>query len=52
MAKRISIITKSPQNSDKVTDSGDSHITTNIPYLQWKLRIVDVQFLFHLSLDL
>jgi len=27
-------ITKSPKNSHKITDSGDSHITTHIRYFQ------------------
>jgi len=34
LIKRIPTITNSPQTSDKVTDYGNSHITTHIWYLQ------------------
>ena len=42
MAKRIYIITNSLQITQKFNDFADSHITTHIPDIQRKLRIVDI----------
>jgi hypothetical protein len=52
VANTISIVTKSHQTIHKVTDSADSNITTHIPNLHWKFRIVGILFHFHKSIAL